>query len=131
MQLELKTNAVSVHSNLRGATHRNIGLFMIDTKYAILSNLPYVRPLHPGILQYQIMPQALHCTSLNESMMRISNFPTKQPESERPYFDRSARPPKSSTLKQLRTGLRDNIRETSVKFSFTLSQHMGKFYQAS
>ena len=54
MQLELKTNALSVHSNLVGATHRYLILLMMDYKYSTLYNVPYVRPVQPGIL---LIPQ--------------------------------------------------------------------------
>ena len=50
MQLELKTNALFVHSNLGGATHGYLLLLMKNTKYATLSNLPYIHPVHPSIL---------------------------------------------------------------------------------
>ena len=50
MKLELKTNALSVHSNLVGVTHGHLGILMTDAKYAIMSNKPYVYPTHPGIL---------------------------------------------------------------------------------
>ena len=50
IQLEIKTNAVSVHSNFVGGTHGHFRLFMTNTKYATLSNVTYIRPVHPGIL---------------------------------------------------------------------------------
>ena len=50
MELEIKTNAISVHSNLGVATHVHLGLFMTDTKYAILSNIPFMHHVHPVIL---------------------------------------------------------------------------------
>ena len=50
INLKLKTNALSVHSNLRGATHRNLVLLMKNTKYATMSNVPYICPMHPGVL---------------------------------------------------------------------------------
>ena len=53
MKIDIKTNSISVQSNLRGATHGNLGLFMTDVKYATLSNVLYVRTMSPGIL---IMP---------------------------------------------------------------------------
>ena len=49
MKLDLK-NAFSVHSNLRGATHGRLGLLSTNTKYATLSKVLYVRPVHPRIL---------------------------------------------------------------------------------
>ena len=51
MQLELNINALYVHSNLGGVTHRHIGLLMTNTKYATLSTVAYTRPVHPSILQ--------------------------------------------------------------------------------
>ena len=50
IKLELKTNALSIHSNFGGATHGNLGLLMMNTKYAILSKIPHLRPVHPGII---------------------------------------------------------------------------------
>ena len=41
MQLELKTNALSVHSNLGGAVHGHLGLLMTDVQYALLSDTVY------------------------------------------------------------------------------------------
>ena len=50
MQLELKTNTLSVHYNLGGSTRGNLILLMTDAKSAILSNEPYILPVRPGIL---------------------------------------------------------------------------------
>ena len=50
IQLELKSNSLYVHSNFGGATHGHLKLLMTKTKYAPLSPVPYVRPVHPGIL---------------------------------------------------------------------------------
>ena len=51
MQLKLKSNNLSVHSNLEGGTHGHLRILMTNTKYATLSPVPYVRPMHPGIMQ--------------------------------------------------------------------------------
>ena len=50
MHLELKSNALSVHLNLGGATHGNIVIFTTKKKYATLSPITYVRSMHPVIL---------------------------------------------------------------------------------
>ena len=50
MQIYLKTNDISIHSNFGVTTHWHLGLFIVDAKYATLSNVPYLRPSHPGIL---------------------------------------------------------------------------------
>ena len=50
IKLELKTNALSIFSNPVGATHGHLGLLMTNTKYATLSNVPYVCPVHPVII---------------------------------------------------------------------------------
>ena len=49
MQLELKTNALSVHLNLGGATHGHLELLLTNTKFATLSNDLYLGPVHPNI----------------------------------------------------------------------------------
>ena len=69
IQLELKTNALSVHSNLGGATHRHLVLLMTNTKYDTMSNVPYVRTVHPSIL---IIPNnATHISS--NKLKRVYN----------------------------------------------------------
>ena len=51
MQIELKINALYVHSNLGGGTHGHLVLFMTNTKHATLSLVLCVRTVHPGILK--------------------------------------------------------------------------------
>ena len=51
MQIELKINALYVHSNLGGGTHGHLGLFMTNTKHATLPLVLCVRTVHPGILK--------------------------------------------------------------------------------
>ena len=51
MQLELKRNALSFHHKLGGGTHGNLSILMTNTKYAKLSPVVYIRPVHPGIMQ--------------------------------------------------------------------------------
>ena len=50
MQLKLKSNALYFHSNLGGGTNGHLGLLITNTKYATLSPVPYVHPVHPGII---------------------------------------------------------------------------------
>ena len=49
MQLDKKQRSF-FHSNLEGATHGHLEILMTSTKYATLTNVPYVRLVHPGIL---------------------------------------------------------------------------------
>ena len=50
IQLDIKTNDLSFHYNLGGATIWHIRLLMTDAKYATLSNVLYVHTKHHGIL---------------------------------------------------------------------------------
>ena len=50
MANELKQNASSVYSNLGGGAHGHLGLILSPQMYALISNVPYVRPGHPGTL---------------------------------------------------------------------------------
>ena len=47
--IDLRTNALSVHSNLGGGNHGHLGLLMTNQQYTLIGNTPYVRPVHPGI----------------------------------------------------------------------------------
>ena len=47
---ELMVNAQTVHSELGGGTHRYLGLVLSPGRYALVSNVPYNRPQHPGQL---------------------------------------------------------------------------------
>ena len=44
---ELKANASSVPSSLGGGAHGHLGLVIPPSQYALLSNIPYVRPRQP------------------------------------------------------------------------------------
>ena len=54
MQIELKTNAISVHSNKGGGSHGHLGLIMTGPQFALLSNVAYIKDPHPGEL---VIPQ--------------------------------------------------------------------------
>ena len=47
---QLKSNACSVASDLGGGTLGHLGLLLTAAEYATTSAVPYVRPVHPGIL---------------------------------------------------------------------------------
>ena len=51
MMLKLKSNALSIHSNIGGGTHVNLGLLTTNMKYGTLSPVLYVYTAHPVILQ--------------------------------------------------------------------------------
>ena len=50
LQNELKTNSQTVPSNLGGATHVHLELVLNHQQYALLSNVPFITPSHPGPL---------------------------------------------------------------------------------
>jgi hypothetical protein len=47
---ELKANAQAVTSSLGDITHGHLALVLTDTQYALLTDQPFVRPVHPGPL---------------------------------------------------------------------------------
>jgi hypothetical protein len=47
---ELKANAQSVFSNLSDGAHGHLALVLNDAQYALITALPFVRPVHPGTL---------------------------------------------------------------------------------
>jgi hypothetical protein len=47
---ELKANAQSVYSNLSDGAHGHLALVLTDAQYGLLTNQPFVRPVHPGPL---------------------------------------------------------------------------------
>ena len=46
---QLKANATTVPSNLGGGQHGHLGLVLTPTKYALISQTPFVKPAHPGV----------------------------------------------------------------------------------
>jgi len=47
---ELRANAKSVYSNLSDGAHSHLALVMTATQYALVSNMAFVRSVHPGTL---------------------------------------------------------------------------------
>ena len=47
---ELKANAMAVSSELGGGRHGHLGLVLTQQEYARVSQTPYTRPAHPGVL---------------------------------------------------------------------------------
>ena len=50
MHLDLKADALSVHSNLGGVTHGHLELLVTNAQYALISNTIYLCPVKPVIL---------------------------------------------------------------------------------
>ena len=50
---ELKTNAQTVECSAGGGQFGMLGLVLTNAEYALLSNVPFVRPPHPGVFQIQ------------------------------------------------------------------------------
>lgn len=50
LKKQLKANATAVVSDLGGGQHGQLGLVLPAADYALISNVPYVRPVHPGLL---------------------------------------------------------------------------------
>ena len=51
---QIKANAASVRSSLGGGLYGHLGLVLSPTEYAMVSNTPFDRPNHPGVL---VIPQ--------------------------------------------------------------------------
>ena len=47
---KLRANAKSVYSNLSDGAHGHLALVMTATQYALVSNMGFVRTVHPGTL---------------------------------------------------------------------------------
>ena len=63
---ELKANAQTVHSSLRGGANGHLGLVLMPQKYNLIApNTPYTRPPFPGALN---IPQGT--TNVQAQMMR-------------------------------------------------------------
>ena len=60
---EIKSNAISVHSNIGGVQHGYLGLVVSPTACTLLSNSPFVPPIHPGILA---IPVVVTCHAQDE-----------------------------------------------------------------
>ena len=65
-----KTNALYVHSNPGGATHRHLGLLMMNTKDATPSNVLYIYPVHPSIL---LIPNIVTCVASHKHKKVYNN----------------------------------------------------------
>ena len=47
---ELRSNATSVTTDLGGGAHGHLGLILTISKYAVVSHVPYARPIHPDAI---------------------------------------------------------------------------------
>ena len=50
MKDKLKTNATKIPSDLGGGAFGHLGLVLTPAEYANISAVPYIRPIHPGVL---------------------------------------------------------------------------------
>ena len=64
---ELKTNAARVTSDLGGGGNGHLGLVLTPAEYALVSAVPYNRPVHPGPL---VLPAGPGVTNLQREIAR-------------------------------------------------------------
>ena len=50
LKKQLKSNASSISSNLGDGLHGHLGLVINPAEYALVSPVPLVAPVHPGVL---------------------------------------------------------------------------------
>ena len=74
MKDKLKTNATKIPSELGGGGHGHLGLVLSPTEYANISPTPYVRPVHPGVLN--IGPNASEYVERNRRHEHKSDLAT-------------------------------------------------------
>jgi hypothetical protein len=64
---ELKANAQSVYSHLSDGAHGHLALVLSDAQYAILTNQPFARPVHPGPLVIPAGTTAVIATAMKDA----------------------------------------------------------------
>ena len=63
---ELKANAQAVYSNLSDGAHGHLALVLSAAQYALLTNEPFIRPVHPGALDIPTGTTGAMATVLKE-----------------------------------------------------------------
>ena len=86
---EMKSNAASVPCDLGGGAHGHLGLMLTGAEYSNVAHIPYVRPIHPGVL---LIPPA----TPNYEATRLTSE-----HKERIRLNREANNIEASLLKQL------------------------------
>ena len=66
-QGRIKANTSIITSNLGGGAHGHLGLVLTNAEYALVSAIPYVRPVHPGPL---VLPAGAGVTNLQQEIAR-------------------------------------------------------------
>ena len=70
---ELKANATSVPCDLGSGNHGHLGLLLTSIKYPI----PYIRPLHLGILNIELLNQIKIATNNPYTVVHLVNIRIK------------------------------------------------------
>ena len=71
--IQLKANALSVHSNLGGGQHGHLGLLLSPNAYALLSATPYIRPPYPPPIVYHPFLTTLQINTLQTNHKSVLN----------------------------------------------------------
>lgn len=74
---QLKTNSQTVVSDLGGGAHGHLGLVLPPPEYALVSQVPYVFPAHPGALQIPAGTAQHEAIRLRESTKSELEFTVK------------------------------------------------------
>jgi hypothetical protein len=76
--VDLRTNAISVHSNLGRGNHGHLGLLMSPAQYAVESQVPFIRPTHPGVLNIPVATARHLADQMEREYKELLSFKNRQ-----------------------------------------------------
>ena len=105
---QLKANAASVPSILGGGANGHLGLVIAPEKYALISNTPFNRPYHPGLLDVPIgtlRDEADRVTNAHRQQLDLYNTVQGVEKSLLQQLTKAVEPVYLESLKNQNTGL--------------------------
>ena len=129
MRKQLKANCQTVISDLGGGRHGLLGLLLSPEEYALLSNVPFHRPQHPGQLQIPAGTPQHEAIRLREEHRENIRIFRETLDVETVLTKQVVNAIAPEYLKELRDPFTDKIDVTILEFLPIYSTHTGLLTQ--
>jgi len=123
---ELRAKAKSVYSNLGDGAHGHLALVMTATQYALVSNMAFVRPVHPGTLLIPPATTAAQAQVLHEHHKEQFRLFREVKGVEKALIQQIIKSVEAPYLAAIRDCVSNSLTGTVSKFWTTYRPHMAK-----
>ena len=116
----IKSNLTSIPCDLGGGAHEHLGLMLTAAEYMNVVVIPYIHPVHPGVLDIAVGTATYEATRLREEHKEVIRLNNEANNVKTALLNQLSRPLPNLYLKSFRNTY-SNTFNVNI---FTILQHL-------